>query len=250
MNIQSEIIELGEQLPAGVTLVAVSKTHPVGALMEAYGAGQRIFGENRPQEVAAKQRAMPGDTRWHMIGHLQTNKVRLIAPFVELIHSVDSERLLAVIDAEAARVGRIQDVLMEVHIGQESSKTGWQADDLRMFMSGVREGGGVHTYSNVRIRGLMGVATFTDDVEQVRREFLGLRSLFGELGGAPGGGVAAAFVPTGSIDGVGGVSGGGGISGEFDTLSMGMSADWRIALECGATMLRLGSTIFGEREYK
>lgn len=243
MSIQSQIVEFGEQLPAGVTLVAVSKTHPVEALQVAYGAGQRIFGENRPQEMAAKFGAMPGDMRWHMIGHLQTNKVRLIAPFVELIHSVDSERLLSVIDAEAARVGRIQDVLMEVHIGKEPSKGGWLFEDLRRFMSGVGD-----TYNNVCIRGLMGIATFTPDVEQVRSEMLGLRTLFEELGGAPAGRVPTPFVPTGSV-----VSGGLheiGVSGGFDTLSMGMSADWRIALECGATMIRLGSTIFGERSYR
>jgi pyridoxal phosphate enzyme (YggS family) len=205
-------VELGEQLPVGVTLVAVGKGHPVGELMEAYGVGQRIFGENRPQEMRAKFDAMPGDVHWHMIGHLQTNKVRSIAPFVELVHSVDSERLLRVIDAEAARVGRVQDVLLEVHIAREESKSGWAEGELRDFLAG---GFGL---PNVRLRGLMGMASLTPDVEQVRREFLGLRGLFDELRGALGT--------------------------DFDTLSMGMSSDWRIALECGATMLRLGSTIF------
>jgi pyridoxal phosphate enzyme (YggS family) len=205
-------VEFGEQLPVGVTLVAVSKGHPVPELMEAYGAGQRIFGENRPQEMRAKFDAMPGDVRWHMIGHLQTNKVRSIAPFVDLIHSVDSARLLRVIDSEAARVGRIQDVLLEIHIAREESKSGWAESELRDFLAG---GFGL---PNVRLRGLMGMASLTDDVEQVRREFLGLRGLFDELRGTFGT--------------------------DFDTLSMGMSSDYRIALECGATMLRLGSIIF------
>ncbi len=212
MSIASRIVEFGEQLPVGVTLVAVSKGHPVPELMEAYNAGQRIFGENRPQEMCAKFEAMPGDVRWHMIGHLQTNKVRSIAPFVELIHSVDSARLLNVIDSEAARVGRVQDVLLEVHIAQEDSKSGWAADELRAFLSSDSD------LPNVRFRGLMGMASLTTDTEQVRREFLGLRTLFDELRGSLGK--------------------------DFDTLSMGMSSDYRIALECGATMLRLGSTIF------
>ncbi len=212
MSIAARIVELGEQLPVGVTLVAVSKGHPVEALKEAYGVGQRIFGENRPQEMRTKFDAMPGDVLWHMIGHLQTNKVRSIAPFVDLIHSVDSARLLSVIDSEAARVGRIQDILLEVHIAQEDSKSGWAADELREFLSGGL------TLPNIRFRGLMGMASLTDDVEQIRREFLGLNTLFEELQR--------------------------GLGTDFDTLSMGMSSDYRIALECGATMLRLGSIIF------
>ncbi len=212
MSIASRIVEFGEQLPVGVTLVAVGKGHPADALMEAYDVGQRIFGENRPQEMCAKFDAMPGDVLWHMIGHLQTNKVRSIAPFVELVHSVDSERLLSVIDREAARVGRIQDVLMEVHIAQEESKAGWAEDELREFLDSG------YSLPNIRFRGLMGMASLTDDTEQVRREFLRLRGLFDELRV--------------------------GFGTDFDTLSMGMSSDFRIALECGATMLRIGSTIF------
>ncbi len=215
MTIASKIVELGEQLPVGVTLVAVGKTHPASMLMEAYGVGQRIFGENRPQEMCAKFDAMPGDVQWHMIGHLQTNKVRAIAPFVELIHSVDSMRLLNVINKEAARVERIQDVLLEVHIAQEESKTGWALPDLMEFLDGGVE------LPNVRFRGLMGIASLTNDVEQIRREFLGLRELFERLQR--------------------------GFGHDFDTLSMGMSDDYRIALECGSTMVRLGSTIFGNR---
>ena len=215
MSISSRIVELGEQLPVGVSLVAVGKTHPVASLMEAYDAGQRIFGENRPQEMCAKFDAMPGDVRWHMIGHLQTNKVRSIAPFVELIHSADSARLLDVVDREAARCGRVQDVLLEVHIAREESKTGWCASELRSFLDGG------FALPSVRFRGLMGIASLTDDTELIRREFSGLRTLFEELRR--------------------------GFGHTFDTLSMGMSSDYHIALECGSTMLRLGSTIFGGR---
>jgi pyridoxal phosphate enzyme (YggS family) len=218
MSIAAKITELGEQMPAGVTLVAVGKTHPTEALMEAYGAGQRVFGENRPQEMTAKFDAMPSDVRWHMIGHLQTNKVRMIAPFVELIHSVDSDRLLETISREAGRVGRVQDVLMEVHIAREESKWGWTPDGLAEFL------GAGFAVPNVRLRGLMGIASLTDDTEQIRREMLGLRVLFERLQRGMGHG--------------------------FDTLSMGMSGDWRIALECGSNMIRVGSTIFGERDYK
>ncbi len=216
--ITERIIEFGEQLPVGVTLVAVSKTHPLEALKEAYGAGQRIFGESRPQEMCAKFEQMPADVLWHMIGHLQTNKVRSIAPFVDLIHSVDSARLLETINKEAARVGRVQDVLLEVHIACEESKTGWDSGELRDYL------GVMPSLPCVRFRGLMGIASLTDDVEQVRREFLGLRALFEDI-----------------------QHGFGGPNGDFDTLSMGMSGDWQIAIECGATMLRLGSVIFGDR---
>ena len=223
MSIRGEITELGEQLPAGVTLVAVSKTYPPEAIMEAYDAGQRIFGENRPQELRAKFEALPGDIRWHMIGHLQTNKVKYIAPFVELIHSVDSERLLEVIDKEAQKNGRVIDVLFEVFIAQEETKSGWDAVELLGFLTS----GGHLKYTNVRCRGVMGIASFTDDTEQVRREFLGLNELFGTI-------KKEFFHEKGA---------------EFDILSMGMTSDWQIALECGSNMIRIGSRIFGARDY-
>ena len=223
MSIREQIVQLGEQLPPGTTLIAVSKTYPPETIMEAYDAGQRIFGENRPQELRAKFEALPGDIRWHMIGHLQTNKVKYIAPFVELIHSADSERLLEVIDKEAMKNGRIIDVLFEVFIAREESKSGWDAGELTEFL----KAGGHLKYKNIRVRGLMGIASFTDDTEQVRREFLGLKTLFDLY-------AKDVFHHKGA---------------EFDTLSMGMTSDWRIALECGSNMIRIGSMIFGTRNY-
>lgn len=221
MDISERIARLTGSLPQGATLVAVSKTYPPQVVMEAYRAGQRVFGENRPQELRAKYEAMPRDVRWHMIGNLQTNKVKYIAPFVELIHSVDSEKLLAVIDREALKNNRRIDVLMEVYIAGEETKIGWDAAELTAFLRA-----GEHLrYPNVRVRGLMGMASFTDDEQLIRREFLSLKSLFdlcrGEI-----------FADTGSA---------------FDILSMGMSSDWRIAIECGSNMVRIGSMIFGAR---
>lgn len=224
MSIREQIVRFGEQLPPDVTLVAVSKTYPPETIMEAYGAGQRIFGENRPQELRAKFEALPGDIRWHMIGHLQTNKVKYIAPFVELIHSADSERLLETIDKEAHKNGRVIDVLLEVFIAQEESKSGWDAGELTDYLLA-----GKHLrFENIRFRGLMGIASLTDDTEQIRREFLGLKSLFDRYG-------KEVFYANGS---------------KFDTLSMGMTSDWRIALECGSNMIRIGSMIFGARSYQ
>lgn len=225
MSIRSEIIELGELLPHNVTLVAVSKTYPPERIMEAYDAGQRIFGENRPQEMKAKFALLPGDIRWHMIGHLQTNKVKYIAPFVEMIHSADSARLLEVIDKEAAKNGRTIDVLLEIFIAQEESKSGWAEDELIAYLDA-----GEHLkLQHVRFRGVMGIASLTDDTEQIRREFLGLNDLYGRL--------KEKYFPKD------------GANAQFDTLSMGMSSDWRIALECGSNMLRIGSLIFGARDY-
>ncbi|MBR2443351.1 MAG: YggS family pyridoxal phosphate-dependent enzyme [Rikenellaceae bacterium] len=219
MSIAAEITRLQSELPCGVTLVAVSKTHPISAVAEAYDAGQRVFGESRPQEMRAKWEAMPKDIEWQMIGHLQTNKVRMIAPFVSLIHSADSARLLRVIDAEAQRVGRVIDVLLEVHISSDESKEGWEPAELDAYV----EGGEWRELSGVRVRGLMCVATNTDDMTVVRDDFRRMKTLFdryAEVFGA-----------------------------DFDTLSMGMSSDYTEAIECGATMVRIGSTIFGYRDY-
>ena len=219
MSIRTEIERLREELPEGVRLLAVSKFHPVKALREAYDAGQRAFGESRPQELKLKAEVMPHDVEWHMIGHLQTNKVKYIVPFVTLIESLDSERLAQEINRQAERCGRVIDCLLEIHITDEESKSGWAYDELMSFVSG----GGFQAYPNIRVRGVMGMATFTDDEAVVRRDFKRLAECKAELSEYFGE--------------------------EFDTLSMGMSDDYRIALEYGTTEVRIGSTIFGAREY-
>ena len=219
MSIRTEIERLRKELPEGVKLLAVSKFHPVEALREAYDAGQRAFGESRPQELKLKAEVMPRDIEWHMIGHLQTNKVKYIVPFVTLIESLDSERLAQEINRQAERCGRVIDCLLEIHITDEESKSGWAYDELMSFVSG----GGFQAYPNIRVRGVMGMATFTDDEVVVRRDFKRLAECKAELSEYFGE--------------------------EFDTLSMGMSDDYRIALEYGTTEVRIGSTIFGAREY-
>lgn len=222
MDVGSRIKQLHASLPDNVTLVAVSKTYPAEVVQLAYDAGQRVFGENRPQELKAKYEALPKDIEWHMIGHLQTNKVKYIAPFVQLIHSVDSERLLEVIEKEAAKNDRILDVLLEVYIAREETKHGWDAQELSAFM---RDTDLAAAYPHVRFRGLMGIASLTDDREQIRGEFSSLRDLYTEL--------KAEKCGT-----------------DFDTLSMGMTSDYDIAIECGSNMVRIGSMIFGARDYK
>jgi pyridoxal phosphate enzyme (YggS family) len=219
MSIKTEIERLRNELPEGVTLLAVSKFHPVEALREAYDAGQRAFGESRPQELKQKAEILPRDIEWHMIGHLQTNKVKYIAPFVTLIESLDSERLAAEINRQAEKCGRTIDCLLEIHVTDEESKSGWAYDELLSFV----RCGGFAAYPNIRIRGVMGMATFTDDETVVRHDFKRLAECKAEL--------AEYFGE------------------EFDTLSMGMSDDYRIALECGTTEVRIGSTIFGARQY-
>ena len=219
MAISSRIKALHASLPQGVTLVAVSKFHPIEALKEAYEAGQRIFGESRVQELVAKHEALPKDIEWQMIGHLQTNKVRQIVPFVSLVQSVDSVRLVECINREAERIGRVVDILLEIHVAQEESKTGWNYPELITFLQGE----GFGDLKNIRVRGVMGMATNTDDeaviradFEQLAKHYNELKPLFGEA---------------------------------FDTLSMGMSDDYELAVECGSTMVRIGSSIFGERIY-
>ena len=219
MSIKTEIERLHNELPEGVKLLAVSKFHPVEALREAYDAGQRAFGESRPQELKLKAEILPRDIEWHMIGHLQTNKVKYIAPFVMLIESLDSERLAQEINRQAEKCGRTIDCLLEIHVTDEESKSGWAYDELLSFV----RGGGFTAYPNIRIRGVMGMATFTDDEAVVHHDFKRLAECKAEL--------AEYFGE------------------EFDTLSMGMSDDYRIALECGTTEVRIGSTIFGAREY-
>ena len=218
MSITSKIKELHTSLPQGVTLVAVSKFHPIEALAEAYEAGQRIFGESRVQELLVKHEALPKDIEWQMIGHLQTNKVRQIVSFVSLIQSVDSVRLIECINREAERIGRVVDILLEIHIAQEESKSGWQYDELATFL----QSGAINTLNNVRVRGVMGMATNTDDEAVIRADFERLAQYKRDI---------AEFFDS-----------------DFDTISMGMSDDYALAIECGSTMVRIGSSIFGSRQ--
>lgn len=219
MSIESQLSAVRRSLPEGVTLVAVSKTHPAEAIREAYDAGQRIFGESRPQELREKYETLPRDIEWHMIGHLQTNKVKYIAPFVALIHSVDSARLAEAIQKEAAKCGRVIDILLEIHVAREETKSGWAFDELEAWIATSP----FAALSDVRVRGVMGIATNTDDEAVVRRDFEELRRCFERL--------KPHFGPA------------------FDTLSMGMSHDYPLAVACGATMVRVGTLIFGERDY-
>ena len=219
MSIESQLAAVRRSLPEGVTLVAVSKTHPAEAIRKAYDAGQRIFGESRPQELREKYEALPRDIEWHMIGHLQTNKVKYIAPFVALIHSVDSARLAEAIQKEAAKCGRVIDILLEIHVAREETKSGWAFDELEAWIATSP----FAALPDVRVRGVMGIATNTDDEAVVRRDFEELRRCFERL--------KPHFGPA------------------FDTLSMGMSHDYPLAVACGATMVRVGTLIFGERDY-
>ena len=219
MSIESQIKRFQGELPEGVKLLAVSKFHPVEAIVEAYEAGQRAFGESRPQELKQKYEVLPHDIEWHMIGHLQTNKVKYIAPFVHLIESLDSERLAEEIERQAAKCDRVIDCLLEIHVTAEESKSGWDYVELLAFV----QSGGFERLPHIRVRGVMGMATFTDDEAVVRTDFERLAACKAELSEYFGE--------------------------EFDTLSMGMSDDYRLAIEYGSTEVRIGSTIFGERVY-
>ncbi len=219
MSVASNLQDIRASLPEGITLVAVSKFHPTEAILEAYGAGQRIFGESRVQELVAKYSELPKDIEWHMIGHLQTNKVRAIAPFISLVHSVDSARLLECINREAERCGRVIDCLLEVHEAQEQTKSGWDSSALYEYVAT----GAIDQMKSVRIRGVMGMATFTEDTDVVRADFERIAAVKRRLEEY--------------------------FDNSFDTLSMGMSDDYPIALQCGSTMVRVGSSIFGQREY-
>lgn len=221
-EIAQHIATIRQELPAGTRLVAVSKFHPAEALMEAYESGQRIFGESRVQELVGKYEALPKDIEWHFIGHLQTNKVKYIVPFITLIHSVDSEKLLAVIDSEAAKCGRVVDCLLEIHVAREESKYGFTPESCREWL----QGNPLARYPHVRVCGLMGMASLTDDEQCIDREFGELKSLFDEL------------KASGKVD-----------AGAFKELSMGMSHDYRLALRHGSTLVRIGTSIFGERAY-
>jgi PLP dependent protein len=220
MAIAENLNQLLHELPPKVQLVAVSKTMPVSAILEAYAAGQRDFGENRVQEMLEKEAQLPSDIRWHLIGHLQTNKVRMAIPGVYLIHSVDSLKLLETIETEAARIGRVVDCLLQIRIAREETKFGMQIEDAEtLFRRAVTD-----NMPHVRIRGLMGMATFTDDESQVREEFGLLKSCFDRF--------RDQWFRQGD---------------QFSILSMGMSGDYSLAVEAGSTLVRIGSLIFGSR---
>ncbi|MDE5828079.1 MAG: YggS family pyridoxal phosphate-dependent enzyme [Duncaniella sp.] len=222
VSISNNLASLRSSIPEGVTLVAVSKFHPAEALMEAYQAGQRVFGESRALELEAKAQELPGDIEWHFIGHLQTNKVRKVVGHASLIHSIDSERLLRAVDEEAAKAGRRIGVLLQLHVAREETKFGFTPDELLEFVTPAL----LASLKAVEIRGVMGMASNVDDDTRIRSDFREIRSTFDRLkttvfAGHP----------------------------EFSTVSMGMSHDWPIAVDEGSNMIRVGTFIFGEREY-
>lgn len=221
-NIAENIKRIKNQLPDGVKLIAVSKFHPVEKLLEAYGAGQRFFGENHAQEIAAKAPDVPHDVKWHFIGHLQSNKVRMIMPHIDMIHSIDSVKLIKTVNKEAARIDRIVKVLLQIHVAQEKTKSGFRVDELLSLAdTGQFEG-----LDHVKVCGIMAMATNTDDKKQVALEFSTVRDTFEKL--------KKDFFSQDDC---------------FQELSMGMSNDWKIAVDQGSTMVRIGTDIFGPREY-
>lgn len=221
-SIAEHIIKIKSELPDGVNLVAVSKYHPIEQLKEAYTAGQRLFGESRAQELVVKAPQMPDDVQWHFIGHLQRNKVRAIMPIVSLIHSVDSIRLLDTIEKEAKRIGKVADVLLQLHVAKEEAKSGFAIDELLS----LARNGEFKKYENVRFRGLMAMATFTDDESIIKAEFASVGETFRTLRNEN-------TFPTDT----------------FTEISMGMSHDWHLAVAEGTTLVRIGTEIFGERQY-
>lgn len=220
MSVSENIKKIRQSLPGQVQLIAVSKTKPAELLMEAYRQGQRAFGENKVQEMVAKFEMLPKDIEWHFIGHLQTNKVKYIVPFVRLIHGVDSFKLLKSIDKEAGKVNRILPCLLQFHIAEEETKFGFSMDEANEMLSS----GEFKLMKNVSIFGVMGMATYTENGNQIRKEFSHLKGIFNQL------------QTTYFSDHQG-----------FHEISMGMSGDYLIAVEEGSTMVRIGSTIFGER---
>ena len=218
--VSDNLSALYEKLPSAVKLVAVSKFHPVSRLMEAYDAGQRLFGENRPQELAQKVPQMPVDVEWHFIGHLQTNKLKFVLPYVTLIQSVDSFHLLKAIDQWGSAHDKVIDILLELHLGAEETKHGLSEDEILAVISSEVE------KSHVRIRGLMGMATNTEDEGVIEADFARIEALFNRI---------REEHPE--------------LRETFTELSIGMSSDWPIAVRHGATMVRIGTDIFGEREY-
>jgi pyridoxal phosphate enzyme (YggS family) len=224
MSIAQNLTEIKSQLPPHVTLIAVSKTKPVADLMEAYNAGQRIFGENKIQEMTDKWEQMPKDIEWHMIGHVQSNKVKFMAEYVSLIHGVDSLKLLQEINKQAKKHNRVIDCLLQIHIAEEETKFGLDEEELNEILKQVQHD--KNEFENIRIVGLMGMATFTENQNQIEKEFSHLKAIFDK--------VAA------SKDAINRVS----------ILSMGMSGDYQLAISCGSTMVRIGSSIFGTRNYQ
>ncbi len=221
MSIAKNLLEIKSQLPNQVTLVAVSKTKPVADLMEAYNAGQRIFGENKIQEMTEKWEQMPKDIQWHMIGHVQTNKVKFMAEYVSLIHGVDSLKLLQEINKQALKNHRVIDCLLQIYIADEETKFGLDESELVELLSSAE----FKALQNIRIVGLMGMATFTDNQSQIKAEFKHLKEIFDN---------------TNKLE---------TLNVKLETLSMGMSGDYKLAIECGSTMVRIGSSIFGNRNY-
>lgn len=222
MNISANLADLRKKIPQQVTLVAVSKFHPAEAIQEAYDAGQRIFGESKVQELTSKITHLPEDIQWHFIGHLQTNKVKYIAPFIDTIHSVDSLKLLIEIDKQAAKQNRVINVLLQMYIASEETKFGLSQEECITLL----ESQAYKECANIKVRGLMGMASFTENESQVHKEFSELKSIFFQI--------KEQFFANDT---------------SFDTLSMGMSDDFGIAIEEGSTMVRVGSKIFGQRHY-
>jgi PLP dependent protein len=220
MTIARRLDQLRREVPEGIKIIAVSKTRSAEEIMKAYQAGQRLFGENKAQELVAKQPLLPGDIEWHFIGHLQTNKVRMVLPHASMIQSVDSLKLLRVVDKEAKTMGRRIDCLLQFHIASEETKFGLDIDEAVVLMHAVRD----EMMQNINIRGVMGMATYTDDENLVAREFRLLKSCFNRL--------KSDFFP--------------GIE-SFSEISMGMSGDYTVAIQQGSTMIRVGTVIFGER---
>lgn len=219
MSIKDNLIKIKSSLPANVSLVAVSKTKPISDLMQAYDAGQRIFGENKIQEMTEKWEQMPKDIEWHMIGHVQSNKVKYMAPYVSLIHGVDSLKLLEEINKQAQKNNRVIDCLLQIYIAEEESKFGLNEEELTELLQSET----FKHLQNIKVVGLMGMATFTENQTQIRKEFQHLKAIFDSN-----------QQPTTD-------------NRQLTTLSMGMSGDYKIAIECGSTMIRIGSSIFGGR---
>ncbi|MCX6195078.1 MAG: YggS family pyridoxal phosphate-dependent enzyme [Flavobacteriia bacterium] len=220
MSIAQNLLQIKTQLPQQVTLVAVSKTKPIADLMEAYHVGQRIFGENKIQEMTEKWEAMPKDIEWHMIGHVQTNKVKFMAEYVSLIHGVDSLKLLVEINKQALKHNRIINCLLQVYIAEEESKFGLDENELSEVIISEE----FKTLQNIQIVGLMGMATFTENQSQIKKEFQNLKTIFDKVN----------QLETNNL--------------KLETLSMGMSGDYQLAIECGSKMVRIGSSIFGGRQ--
>lgn len=220
MSISSNLLQIKNDLPKNVTLVAVSKTKPISDLIEAYEAGHRIFGENKIQEMTQKWEQMPKDIQWHMIGHVQTNKVKYMAPYVSLIHGVDSLKLLKEINKQAKKWRRVIPCLLQVYIATEETKFGLEQDELLQLIHSDE----FKEMENIKIVGLMGMASFTEDTDKIRKEFQLLKDIFD-------------YVKPYQLPNC-----------HFEHLSMGMSGDYKIAIECGSTMVRIGSSIFGRRE--